>query len=104
MIRAGTLDRTVDLLELTTTSNAYGEEIITPTVLATVQAQKLTLRAADMQRAQLHSVQLDGKFTIRWRDDVTTKMRLRYDGTDYEIVSVEEIGRRRGLTLMVRVG
>ncbi len=39
-------------------------------------------------------------FELRWRDDITAKDRLAFDGRTYEIVAPpREIGRRVGLEL-----
>lgn len=37
---------------------------------------------------------------IRCRSDIETGMRLRFDGADYEIVSIEDDGEGRRLTLV----
>lgn len=35
------------------------------------------------------------RFTMRYRKDVTSDMRLRYDGQDYEIKAILDLGGRR---------
>jgi SPP1 family predicted phage head-tail adaptor len=101
---SGKLDRTVTLVTATLTKDAFGAEVATPSDLATVAASKDALRASDATKGQLHNTVFDGKFVIRWRGDVTNKMKLRHDGITYDIVDVEEIGRKRGLALLVRAG
>ena len=41
-------------------------------------------------------------FTIRWRNDVTTAMRLTVETQIYDIQHVAEIGRRRFLELLCK--
>jgi head-tail adaptor len=46
--------------------------------------------------------QIECKFVIRWRDNVTTDNALDHDGRLYDIVSVEEHGYREALSLFAR--
>ena len=54
-----------------------------------------------MQGEQPISVGTDLWF-IRFRSDVTEAMRVVYDSVNYEILSIQEIGRKDSLKLMVQ--
>jgi SPP1 family predicted phage head-tail adaptor len=43
---------------------------------------------------------LEAAFTIRWRADVTSGCRIRFDGYTWNITNVSEKGRRDVLVLM----
>jgi SPP1 family predicted phage head-tail adaptor len=45
---------------------------------------------------------LEGAFTIRWRADITSANRIRYDGYVWNITNVSEKGRRDVLVLMAK--
>ena len=38
-------------------------------------------------------------FTIRYRDDIDATMTIAYEGEEYDIQSIKEIGRREGLEI-----
>lgn len=101
-MRAGDLKHTIELLTVGTAQDSYGQPTEALTVLASVPAKKETPKFSDLQRAQLQAAVAEARFVIRYRDDVTTGMRVRYDGDTYAIIAVEEVGFKRGLALVVR--
>lgn len=42
-------------------------------------------------------------FVIRYRTDITVEMRIVYESRQYEIVSINEEGRRRFLTIVTNL-
>ena len=102
MIKAGELDRIVTLLEMTSTEDDVGDQIDLWTVVAEVRAAKKALSSRDVMRTQGVVNAPQGKFVIRWRDGVTTKQRIIYDEQQFDIESIEELGRKQGLVIYVR--
>jgi head-tail adaptor len=39
---------------------------------------------------------------MRWRKDVNETMRINFENEYYDILLIQEIGRRRGLKLTIR--
>ncbi len=98
-LRAGALDRRVTLRAKSLANDASGQAIETWADLATVWAEKRDLRGREYLAAQAVNAEVETLFRIRWRSDVTPANRLTYDGKDYDIAAVAEIGRREGLEL-----
>jgi SPP1 family predicted phage head-tail adaptor len=102
MLAAGKLDRRITLKAPVATQDAAGQSDLTWTDVATVWAQVLPLRGRELVTAQADVPQADLKIRIRWMAGVTEAMRVAYEGTDYGVFRVAEIGRRDGLELLVR--
>ena len=99
-MKAGELDRRLTIEQYTEAQDAYGEAIKTWAVLDTVWAQVLPLRGSERYVAQQVSGEAETRFRIRYRTDVTDKMRLYCENVYYNITAVLEIGRREGLEIM----
>lgn len=82
--------------------NANGESVPAWSLLDTVYAQKLDIRAREFFAGQQVQGDVNTRFRIRWRDDVTVLDRIIYNGLTYDIQQVSEIGRREGLELFCR--
>lgn len=95
-MRAGKLDRRLTILrEQVTGTNSLNEAVVEWVEVATVWAQQRPERGSErLSAAQLGGVSVM-TFQIRYRGDLTTKDRLQYEGTVYEIVAPpRELGRR----------
>jgi SPP1 family predicted phage head-tail adaptor len=101
-VKAGELDRRVTIEEYTETQDDYGEPIKDWVAVATVWAQVQPLRGSERFLAQQVSADVETRFRIRWRDDVTDKMRLLYETAYYNITAILEIGRHEGLEIMAK--
>lgn len=91
------LDETIYLQSFTTTANAYGELDKTWTTYATEKA-RIEYAATGSGEDYSNHVNLSTLrigFTIRWRDGVTVKDRVKYNDEYYDIVKTEVLGRRR---------
>ena len=101
-MRAGQLDRRIRIEAKSITHSDSGQEVVTWTELATVAARKIENRGAERFAAQQivgHAVKT---FWIRWSETVsaiTTEHRIVFDGRNYDITDVREIGRRVGLEI-----
>ena len=99
---ASRLDRRVTIQRITSRAqDAYGGEVAVWSDLATVWAQVGPDQADEGWRnsdADLPQIAAITKIRvrIRWGLGVGPLDRLRYEGRDYEICRVDEIGRRVG--------
>lgn len=101
-MRAGPLDRRIVIKAPVTTSDAMGGPVVTYTTLATVWAEKKDTGGREFMAAQQVNAEVTTQFRIRYRSDVTPEHRVTCDGLDYDILYVNELGRRDGLMLMAR--
>jgi SPP1 family predicted phage head-tail adaptor len=102
MIVAGKLDRRIALRVATQGADDFGSPVETWADLAVVWAEKRDLRGREFYQANADNAEIETVFRIRWRSDVSPLNRIAYDGRDYDIVSVAEIGRRDGLEIMAK--
>jgi len=102
VIEAGQLDRRVTIQRRTLTRNGKGESIESFADLATIWAQRLDIRAREFFAGQQLQGDVNTRFRIRYRDDVTVLDRLVCEGRTYDIQQVSEIGRREGLEIFCR--
>lgn len=98
-MRAGQLDRTIVVQEVSTTAI---NDVGTP---APVWSTVVTLRAQLVQAATAEFIR-DGArdetiiiFRTRYVDEITTAHRIIYEGKIHNIKELKEIGRRRGLEI-----
>jgi len=101
-MNAATLDRRLTIEQYTEAQDDYGAPVKTWTVLETVWAQVTPVRGTERYVAQQVSGEAEMRFRIRWREDVTDKMRLYCEDVYYNITAVLEIGRREGLEIMAK--
>ena len=100
MIRAGQLDRVVTIQERVVTENSVGEDTYDWVDLATgVRAQVIQQSGREIFRAGSIQTAVDTLFVMRYRPDVSVSNRIVYNGKAYNLYSVRELGRRRGLEI-----
>ncbi|WP_234680797.1 phage head closure protein [Bradyrhizobium monzae] len=103
-MRAGNLDRVIEIQRRTTGLDLYGTPVETWTLVATMRAQLLK-NATDNQEGQRgETTNALLTFRTRFLDGVTLENRVTYQGQQFEIIGVSEIGRRVGLDLNCRRG
>jgi SPP1 family predicted phage head-tail adaptor len=97
-MNAGKLDRRITIRRAVMAPNAFNELVATWIDLATVWAGRRDASATESYRAQEVGAQITTRFTIRWSPDVAgvdPKDRLRFEGRDYDITAVRDVGRRQ---------
>lgn len=107
LLDIGDLDRRVAIRTYATTENDFGEPIDTWSTLATVWARVdygVTARGFDDEDIeQGKETSFSGvEVCIRYRDDLTEKMKLRIDSEDYDIKNIAKMddrGRNRYLII-----
>lgn len=101
-MKAGALDRRITIERYTSVQNEYGEPVVTWTNLATVWASWRRASARETLAALEIAAAVSDVFEVRYSGTVsgiTPKDRLVYGERNFDIVSVEEIGRREGLRI-----
>lgn len=98
-MRAGKLDRSITIQRFTSTVDEYGTPVMTWTDVATVRAQIMQASTEEFIRAYGASDKTVIIFRARWLSGITNADRISYDGANYNIKEVKEIGRRKGLEL-----
>lgn len=99
-MQAGKLDRRITIQEPVVSQDGYGEPIATRwSDVATVRAQVIPVSGREYFDAAAVRAEKTTRFRIRWRRGVTETQRIVYDGRNYNIRSIVEIGRREGLEI-----
>ncbi len=97
--QVGKLDRDITIIEKVTVSGeANGKELVSWQEIENypcVSASKEDMPGKEVFNADRLAYSQLTKFTIRFRDDVTTEMRLVYETKVYAIISIQEEGRKR---------
>lgn len=103
-MRIGALDRMIAVERSTPAQSASGEAIDAWALLFTCHARVTYPAAREIFASGQVQGQLDALFRIRRRTSATptTADRIRYDGKTYDIVSVNEVGRREGWDIVAR--
>lgn len=98
-MRAGLLDRKINIVEVSTTVDIYGQPTTTETVVATPWANFLQQSAREWLKDGVTASETRAVFRVRHVDGVSTNHVLEYDGRRWDISEVREIGRRKGLDI-----
>jgi SPP1 family predicted phage head-tail adaptor len=101
-MRAGRLDRRITIERATETRDAFNNPVLAWGPLATVWASVEHIRDSERWSAQEVGAAVQMRFQIRYSQavaDVNPKDRLTYEGREFDIVAVKELGRREGLEL-----
>ena len=102
-MRAGKLDRLLTIRQPTETRDGHGGVVKSYATLATVHGGMVPLAGSRLLEAAQFIDGAQLRFEIRWRDDVYKSMLIRHDGRDYQILRIDEIGRRRGLHIWAKL-
>lgn len=98
-MRAGDLDRRIVLERRVEQQDASGQPIITWTPIATVWAQVQQQSGREFMSGAIPVSERRVVFRMRHRTDVTVLDRVAYDGDEFDLNEVRELGRREGLEL-----
>lgn len=107
-IRENTTGRTITVGTATATplewsaQNEYGETVNEWEDYATVWCQKKDVKGLEKWVAQQVKAELDTTFAIHYRDDVSPVNRIVFEGREYDILQVLEIGRRESLDIVAK--
>jgi len=91
----GKLRHRVSILKKTTGTDPDGYPTEEWAAVATVWAEVKPIAGREYFTAAAVQAEHQVRFTMRYRKDVTSDMRLRYDDQDYEIKAILDLGARR---------
>ena len=97
------LDRIVSIEKPTVARDSFGSEILTWRELAKVWANVQPAGAEERYRQESNREQSlrRAKMRIRYRDDVYETYRVVYEGFNWDIEGINEVGFRRELELSI---
>lgn len=98
-MRAGSLDRRIQIQEKQTTPTTTGRLETTWIVVATVWAKLLPKNGREDVKDDERAAAADVQFEIRWRENLDPTMRIIYQDRVYGITDISEKGRRERLIL-----
>ena len=91
------LDRRIVILEASFVENEAGEEVATGWAeYARERAQYMPVSDGERMRAASVEQKTDARFVVRWSIKlaaVSGENRIRFDGADWQITGVKELGR-----------
>ena len=96
----GVLDRRVVIKQGTEAQDDHGQFVPTWSTLATVWARFRALNGTERFVDEQIRATVEAEFVVRWRSDVTPKMRISWDSETWQIEAVLEEGRREYLRLL----
>lgn len=100
MTKSGKLDRRITIEQRAVILNDFGEEIETWTTAGQLWAEKKHERATERFAAQQRYATAEVSFKVRWFPLIPTvtaaldDYRLFYEGREYNILGIDELGRR----------
>ncbi len=102
-MNAGKLRHQVTIKKPTETQNSYGEPEVRWQDIATVWAQVEPLRGREYFASKQTVAEIEARITIRYRSDVTAKMKVTKGADDYLIETIINVmERNRELQLMCK--
>lgn len=104
-MNAGRLSHRITLQRRATTEDALGQPVGAWQDVATVWADAQPIRGREWFQAEAAQSSIDVRFTLRHRRDVSSGMRVFWNGRPYDIQSVIDVGGDgRTLELMAVTG
>lgn len=99
-MRAGALDRRVELMHRNLTRDATtGEQVVSYVTYATVWASKRDIRGREFFAAQQVNADVTTIWHLRYRSDVLVTDRIVEEGLPYSVTSIAEVGRKVGIEI-----
>ena len=98
-MRAGNLDRLINIQSFSNTVDEYGTPVEAWTDFATVRAQLVQASTDEFLAGYGQSDNTVMIFRTRWIDGLTTEHRVVHSGKNLNIREIKEIGRHHGLEL-----
>lgn len=98
-MKAGSLDRRVTILRATNARNSFNEQVATWNTVATVWAAVAPISDGERLRAGESLATRKHRFTVRHSAlmaTVDTRDRLKFEGREFDVNGVKELGRREG--------
>ena len=95
----GKLDRRIELQEPIETRDTTGDVITTYSTVYTVPCAVENFKSAErFSSEQIRSSRVRD-FRMRYLTNIEENWQIRYEGSDFRILAIDEIGRREGLKI-----
>lgn len=106
MLNAGRLDQQITLQQRVDVVNGFGENVPTWSDVATVWASANPKRGREFFAAAQQQAEGPVAFLIRYRSGLTERMRVVWNGVNYDIASppIDGFGLKESLELMCVTG
>ena len=107
LIKSNRMDRRITIESFTTTTNSFNEQVKSWSAFATVWAEFKPRRMSEAFEAARTVATRQAMFTIRWLSGLNETMRIVFDdgagSKNWDIVSLDQIGRREGWRIIAEV-
>lgn len=98
----GEMDRRIQLGSYTTAKNLSGEDVKTWTWGSAIWAKVKTDGGNETTQANQNVGELVATFIIRYRTGYEQSKRLKYNSKEYDIISIDEIERKKYLVIKAK--
>lgn len=98
-IDPGRFDRRITIQTSAETQDSFGEADITWSTFAHCWAEKLDVGGRERFQTSGKQAEVDAVFRIHYQSGITHKMRVYYNGSAYNILYINELGRKQYLEL-----
>lgn len=98
-MRAGKMDRVIQIETYSSTQDEYGGEVISWLPLATVRAEVIQQSGDEFLAAGGVLSSLAVIFRTRFIEGASVMSRVTFEGRYFNLVEIKEIGRRQGIEL-----
>jgi SPP1 family predicted phage head-tail adaptor len=98
----GKLDRRITIQQPTPGAGLHGEPTETWSDFATVWANAYAGPGKEFVAARQINAEVSMQFQIHWISDLSTTMRIFYDGKYFDIVDIAEVGRRERINIFAK--
>lgn len=99
-MRAGAMDRQITIQRRVLTKDSVGQDVESWVTDATVWCQVIPVGGKERLTSAHEVIEFDTRFRIRYRSSLDTTYRVVFEGQEFDIFSIAEIGRREGLEIM----
>lgn len=102
-VTLGKMDRRITIQKLIQgIGPTYREPTETWATWATVWANVYSGSSRELDAARQISVEVDTQFQIRWLEGLSESMRIVYQGVNYHIYNIQEVGRRDRINIFAK--
>jgi SPP1 family predicted phage head-tail adaptor len=100
-LRSNRMRHRIEILEKSVTQNATGEEVITWNGFGDYWASVEPIRGREFTEMRQAQAEISTRIRMRYTEVILPTMRVRYDGRNFEIVSIIHVNeQQRELQLM----
>jgi len=102
-MKSGLLDKRIVIQSATLAQDTMGQMVPTWSTHATVWADLIPIKGDEVTEANRLTQKVDFRVRIRYLSTLTIDMRVSYNSAYYDIVSINELGRKDGYELFIQL-